>query len=295
LAMPASVAATITPRSITVSGLSVASSKVYDGTTAATVTGTGALSGVLGSDAVSVGGSSVGIYNSKDVATANQVSFVGALLVGKDASNYLLTQQGSVAATITKAALTVTANADARFVGQTDATSFNGANYAGFVAGETNITAGLGGTLTVTRSNVATGTAGNYVGVLTPGGLTSSNYTMSYVAGDYTIVPAGQLLVKVANASAAYGAAPTYAISSVQYLTTSGNTLTSLTVGSSSGTTYVYNDSFGGSMTVLTAVITGPLIELYGLPATGLAAIILACIPFFLLAAFMLRNGGRMP
>jgi predicted MFS family arabinose efflux permease len=55
------------------------------------------------------------------------------------------------------------------------------------------------------------------------------------------------------------------------------------------------NDSFGGSMTVLTAVITGPLIELYGLPATGLAAIILACIPFFLLAAFMLRNGGRMP
>ena len=55
------------------------------------------------------------------------------------------------------------------------------------------------------------------------------------------------------------------------------------------------NDSFGGSMTVLTAVITGPLIELYGLPSTGLAAIILACIPFFLLAAFMLRNGGRMP
>ena len=55
------------------------------------------------------------------------------------------------------------------------------------------------------------------------------------------------------------------------------------------------NDSFGGSMTVLTAVITGPLIEFYGLPAAGLAAIVLACIPFFLLAAFMLRNGGRMP
>ena len=55
------------------------------------------------------------------------------------------------------------------------------------------------------------------------------------------------------------------------------------------------NDSFGGSMTVLTAVITGPLIEFYGLPSAGLAAIILACIPFFLLAAFMLRNGGRMP
>jgi MFS family permease len=55
------------------------------------------------------------------------------------------------------------------------------------------------------------------------------------------------------------------------------------------------NDSFGGSMTVLTAVITGPLIEFYGLPSTGLAAIILACAPFFLLAFFMLRNGGRLP
>jgi filamentous hemagglutinin family protein len=249
LAMPAPVAATITPRALTVSGLTVAASKVYDGTTAATVTGTGVLSGVLGSDAVSVGGSSVGIYNSKDVATANRVSFAGALLVGTDAPNYVLTQQAPVAATITKAALTVTANADARFVGQLDAPGFNGANYAGFVAGENDVTAGLGGSLTITRSNAATGAAGTYAGVLTPGGLTSPNYAMTYVAGDYTIVPAGQLLVKVANASAAYGAAPTYAISSVQYLTLSGSTLTSLTVGSSSGSTYTYNDSFGGSVT----------------------------------------------
>ncbi len=55
------------------------------------------------------------------------------------------------------------------------------------------------------------------------------------------------------------------------------------------------NDSFGGSMTVLTAVITGPLIEFYGLPSAGLTAVALACIPFFLLAGTMLRNGGRMP
>ena len=55
------------------------------------------------------------------------------------------------------------------------------------------------------------------------------------------------------------------------------------------------NDSFGGSMTVITAVITGPLIEYFGLPSAGLTAIVLACIPFFLLAAVMLRNGGRMP
>ena len=249
LAMPAPVAATITPKTLTVSGLTVAASKVYDGATAAVVTNTGVLAGIIGTDVVAIGGTAVGLYNSKDVASANAVSFAGLTLGGTDARNYALGAPSPVAATITKAALTVTANADARFVGQTDGPGFNGANYAGFVAGETAVTAGLGGSLTVTRSNASTGAAGTYAGVLTPGGLTSPNYAMSYVAGDYTIVPAGQLLVKVANASAAYGAAPTYAISSVQYLTPSGSTLTSLTVGSVSGSTYTYNDSFGGSVT----------------------------------------------
>jgi mucin-19 len=249
LAMPAPVAATITPKTLTVSGLTVAASKVYDGTTAAVVTNTGVLAGIIGPDAVAIGGTAVGLYNSKDVASAQTVSFAGLTLGGADARNYALAAPSPVVATITKANLTVTANSDARFVGQLDAPGFNGANYAGFVAGETDVTAGLGGSLTVTRSNAATGAAGTYAGVLTPGGLTSPNYAMNYVAGDYTIVPAGQLLVKVANASAAYGSAPTYAISSVQYLTTAGNTLTSLTVGSASGSTYTYNDSFGGSVT----------------------------------------------
>ena len=249
LAMPAPVAATITPKTLTVSGLTVAASKVYDGTTAAVVTNTGVLAGIIGTDTVAIGGTAVGLYNSKDVASANAVSFAGLTLSGTDARNYALAAPSPVAATITRASLTVTANADARFVGQLDATGFNGANYAGFVAGETDVTAGLSGSLTVTRSNAATGAAGTYAGVLTPGGLTSPNYAMNFVAGDYTIVPAGQLLVKVANASTAYGATPTYTISSVEYLTPSGSTLTSLTVGSASGSTYTYNDSFGGSVT----------------------------------------------
>ena len=270
LAMPAPVAATITPKTLTVSGLTVAASKVYDGTTAAVVTNTGVLAGILGSDAVAIGGTAVGLYNSKDVVSAQTVSFAGLTLGGADARNYALAAPSPVVATITKANLTVTANADARFVGQLDAPGFNGANYAGFVAGETDVTAGLGGSLTVTRSNAATGAAGTYAGVLTPGGLASSNYAMSYVAGDYTIVPAGQLLVKVANASTAYGAAATYTISSVEYLTPSGSTLTSLTVGSSSGSTYTYNDSFGGSVT-FTLGATGTLTPGGALPVGNYA------------------------
>jgi MFS family permease len=44
------------------------------------------------------------------------------------------------------------------------------------------------------------------------------------------------------------------------------------------------NDSFAGAITVGAALVTGPLIELSGLPATGLTAVLLAAIPFAMLA-----------
>ena len=43
------------------------------------------------------------------------------------------------------------------------------------------------------------------------------------------------------------------------------------------------NDSFAGGITVFAAVVTGPLIEYSGLPATGLTAILMAVIPFIML------------
>jgi mucin-19 len=270
LAMPASLSATITPKTLTVSGLTVAASKVYDGTTAAVVTNTGVLAGIIGTDVVAIGGTAVGLYNSKDVASANAVSFAGLTLSGADARNYALAAPSPVSATITRATLTVTANADARFVGQTDGLGFNGVNYAGFVAGEDASTAGLGGAVTITRSNAGVGAAGTYAGVLTPGGLSAGNYQMSYVAGDYTIVPAGQLLVKVANATAAYGTAPSYVISSVEYLTNSGNVLTSLTAGATAGSTYTYNDGAGGTVT-FTLGATGTLTPGGALPVGNYA------------------------
>ena len=44
------------------------------------------------------------------------------------------------------------------------------------------------------------------------------------------------------------------------------------------------NDSFAGGITVAAAVVTGPLIEYSGLPATGLVAVLLAVIPFVMWA-----------
>ena len=160
--MPAPVAASITPKTLTVSGLTVAASKVYDGTTAAVVTNTGVLAGIIGTDAVAIGGTAVGLYNSKDVASANAVSFAGLTLSGTDARNYALAAPSPVAATITRASLTVTANADARFVTQTDATGFNGVSYAGFVGGENSSV--LGGALAISRTAHFSGSTGSRPG-----------------------------------------------------------------------------------------------------------------------------------
>ena len=44
------------------------------------------------------------------------------------------------------------------------------------------------------------------------------------------------------------------------------------------------NDSFAGGITVGAAIVTGPLIEWYGLPAAGLTAVLLAVVPFVLRA-----------
>ena len=73
--------ATITPKALTYSGLSVPSSKPYNGTTTAMVSGTASLPSTEGAgsgstsdgipysvDAVSLTGTATGTYNSKDVA-----------------------------------------------------------------------------------------------------------------------------------------------------------------------------------------------------------------------------------
>jgi len=111
----------IAPKALTMTGLSVPSSKVYDGTTNAVVTdaktlqspitaGTGIASDgkpFIG-DVVSLTGTTVGTYNTKDVATATTVTYTGISLTGTGSGNYTLTTQAPSAATITAKALTIT-------------------------------------------------------------------------------------------------------------------------------------------------------------------------------------------
>jgi len=228
--------------------------KVYDGTTALPggATAYGALGGVLTGDVVELSG--LARFDSKD--GGQRAVQVGTLaLTGSSAHNYTLNwTDGS--GTITKKALTVTANNDARFVTQTEPSGYNGVSYTGLVAGETGSV--LGGTLSFTRQQgVEFNSAGNYT--LTPSGLTSSNYEISYVDGTYTIVAANRLLIKTANETQTFGSIISLAPTSVQYLAADSRLYDLTQATTSSGEyTYTYNDGAGGSFTFRLGAV-GPM------------------------------------
>ena len=251
------VTASITPATLTPTITNAGVTKTYDGTTYAPVgfAPTYSITGYATGDSAATLTNTGSAYNSAHVASATQVIVSGLAISGINGngltSDYVLDASSkNVSAGITKAALTVTANADAKIVTQTDTAGYNGVNYTGLVGGETSSV--LGGTLAIARSNTGTEGAGTYTGVLVPTGYTSSDYNISYANGNYTIVPANQLLIKVANVSSAYGTAPTYTISSAQYMNGS-NVISTLTQSAVNGNTYTYTDNAGGSVTFMVA------------------------------------------
>ncbi|MEI6600657.1 MAG: YDG domain-containing protein, partial [Comamonadaceae bacterium] len=200
--------------------------KTYDGTVGMPgVPGYGSLGAVETGDTLSVAG--MPVFSSKDVGSRN-IDRGTVSLTGADAANYSLVWT-SGSGTINQAALSVKADNDARFFGQTDTAGYAGVSYSGFVNGETSGTAGLGGTLVIARSGLNGDGSGDAVGsyTLTPTGVTAGNYTITHQTGSYTIAPAGQLLVKVTDASTSYGTAATYTVASAQYM--SGSTVTTAT------------------------------------------------------------------
>jgi hypothetical protein len=84
-----------------------ATSKVYNATLADTLGGTATVT-ALGSDSVSLGGTGVGVFASKNVGTGKAVSVTGFTLSGTDAGNYNLVQPIGLTASITSAGLSVT-------------------------------------------------------------------------------------------------------------------------------------------------------------------------------------------
>ena len=117
LTQQSGLSANITPKALTVSGLT-ASAKVYDGTTTATLGGTAALQAAEApgagttadgkpytGDTVTLGGTPVGTFVSKNVGAPVSVTVTGNTIGGAQAGNYSLTQQTGLSANITALAV----------------------------------------------------------------------------------------------------------------------------------------------------------------------------------------------
>lgn len=163
--------ADITPKTITVSG-ATAADKVYDGTTAATISG-GTLNGV---ETVDLSNVSVAVTGSFDTATVGVDKPVSIALTGSAALNYSLTQPG-ITATITKADQTITFNALPSLATTTTTVDLN--LYA-------SSTSGLALTYASSNSLVAT-VSGNTLTIIGAGSATIT----ATQAGDENFNPSG--------------------------------------------------------------------------------------------------------
>jgi trimeric autotransporter adhesin len=172
---------TIGQRLISITGIT-ASSKVYDGTSDATLnTGSAALVGVIPGDNVSLNvGSAVGTFDSKDVGVAKAVTVTGLSFSGPDAGNYTALAPMPTA-DITAATLTVTGITAANKVhdGTTTATlNFAGATLVGIIPGDQvslDTTNAIG---TFDNPNVGTNKTVSITG-LALFGLDSGNYILT--------------------------------------------------------------------------------------------------------------------
>jgi hypothetical protein len=120
-----SSAGVITPRGLTVSGITAAD-KVYDATAVATLdTANAALVGAVPGDAVSLDlTNAAGAFPSRHAGTNLTVTVSGLALVGADAGNYTLTEPTTTASITPRDLHLVFAGADKVYDGTTSATAF---------------------------------------------------------------------------------------------------------------------------------------------------------------------------
>ena len=155
VAQPAEVKADITPREITINGVTVEATRAYDGTADAVITNIGTLSENFdGENLTIVKGTA--FYNSKHIGINKTVSFADFALEGSAAGNYALTNQPTaVKADITPRGITingVTVEAAKTYDGTSDAVITNIGTPSENFDGE-NLTIGKG-TATYADKNV---------------------------------------------------------------------------------------------------------------------------------------------
>ncbi len=143
---------------------------------------------------LSYGGSSQGAVNAGSYAITPG---------GLTSNNYAITY-GSGTLTVGTAPLTVVANGFNKTYDGQAYSGGNGVSYSGFINGEG--ASSLGGTLIYGGSSQGAVAAGNYA--IVPGGLASTNYTITYVGGTLAILPEVPPATTVATVTPASPVAP---------------------------------------------------------------------------------------
>ena len=192
LATTASTTGTITPRSLTLTGLTGVSarSRNYDGTTTVQIDvqssgGTVGLdrSNVIGSDDVDVaqlsGNITTGTVADKNVGSNKPVAVTGLALTGADAGNYTVGATQGVTVSITQKPITATFTGQNKVYDGTNAATLLGSS-SDFVAGDTVSVSGSG--IFVAGKNAGTGLQMSVTGG-TLAGTDARNYTLLNPSG----------------------------------------------------------------------------------------------------------------
>ena len=219
--------ASIWKKTATVTGAS-GITKTYDGNKLlpSEMVAYGELNGILSEDETQVELTGNPLFDLADAG--DRVIVQGNLkLTGPKADNYSLVWTDGTGK-IEKATLIVEVNNDAKFVTQDDENNYAGVSISGYVNGENNSAIDQTG-LTIIRNNATENIAGEYTDVLEASGLLADNYVFTYLSGDYSIIPAHELLVEINDTSIVYSEVSTYGISSARYLDSDGNTIKELT------------------------------------------------------------------
>jgi hypothetical protein len=180
----ATVQSTVAKKTLSVTGITGAN-KVYDGTTTASVTGSAALSGTLvGSDAVTLGGSPSFNFADANVGTGKTITATGYALEGAQASRYEITQPSGLTADITQKGLTITgASATNRAYDGSLTVAITGGTLLGVETGDVaNVTLGGSPTGSVVSADVGDGKAVTVTG-FSISGSAASNYSLAQPTG----------------------------------------------------------------------------------------------------------------
>ena len=224
LIAPTDLTANITPKTLTVSGVT-ANNKVYDGTTADTLNFASAtLNGIVGSDNVTLSVSASGTFSQSDVGNNLAVSVSGFGLAGSAAGNYAIAQPSGLAANITPRPLAVSFNGSPAKIydGSNNATlGSSDFTLSGFVGSESavvsqspavyvspNAGTGIGVTATLQPSDFTVGS-----------GTKLSNYSFnSTVSGTGTITPAPLSVSIINNPTKVYDSTTTATLAGGNYV-----------------------------------------------------------------------------